>query len=88
MISPAGSSLFPPCFFLILCYYLKIYDRTEHREEHRTLRWFMGGNTMTLQAIKDKYIGKQLNLYLIDGEEVVLTENGVPSLSRIILVLL
>ena len=43
---------------------------------------------MTLQAIKDKYIGKQLNLYLIDGEEVVLTENGVPSLSRIILVLL
>ena len=32
---------------------------------------------MTLQAIKDKYIGKQLNLYLIDGEEVVLAENGV-----------
>ena len=31
---------------------------------------------MTLQAVKDKYIGKQLNLYLIDAEEVVLGENG------------
>ena len=31
---------------------------------------------MTLQAIKDKYIGKKLNLYLIDGEEVALSENG------------
>ena len=31
---------------------------------------------MTLQAVKDKYIGKRLNLYLIDGEEVVLAENG------------
>ena len=50
---------------------------TEHREEGKALRRFTGGNTMTLQAIKDKYIGKQLNLYLIDGEEVVLAENGV-----------
>ena len=32
---------------------------------------------MTLQEIKDKYTGKRLNLYLIDGEEVVLAENGV-----------
>ena len=32
---------------------------------------------MTLQAIKDKYVGKQLELYLIDGEEVVLGEDGV-----------
>ena len=32
---------------------------------------------MTLQAIKDKYIGKQLELYLIDGEEVALDGNGM-----------
>ena len=32
---------------------------------------------MTLQAVKDKYIGKQLEFYLIDGEEVVLGEDGV-----------
>ena len=31
---------------------------------------------MTLQDIQDKYIGKKLNLYLIDGEEVTLSENG------------
>ena len=31
---------------------------------------------MTLQAVKDKYIGKQLELYLIDGEEVSLAEDG------------
>ena len=31
---------------------------------------------MTLQDIKDKYIGKKLELYLIDGEEVVLAEDG------------
>ena len=31
---------------------------------------------MTLQAVKDKYIGKRLNLYLIDGEEVALADNG------------
>ena len=31
---------------------------------------------MTLQAIKDKYVGKQLEIYLIDGEEVTLTEDG------------
>lgn len=31
---------------------------------------------MTLQEIKDKYTGKKLNLYLIDGEEVVLSETG------------
>ena len=31
---------------------------------------------MTLQAIQDKYLGKKLNLYLIDGEEVSL-KNGV-----------
>ena len=30
---------------------------------------------MTLQAVKDKYIGKRLNLYLIDGEEVSLSED-------------
>ena len=32
---------------------------------------------MTLQTIQDKYIGKQLNLYLIDGEEVTLDKEGV-----------
>ena len=32
---------------------------------------------MTLQAIQDKYIGKRLELYLIDGEEVALNEEGV-----------
>ena len=32
---------------------------------------------MTLQAAKDKYVGKRLNLYLIDGEEVVLSESGI-----------
>ena len=32
---------------------------------------------MTLQAVQEKYIGKRLNLYLIDGEEVVLDEGGV-----------
>lgn len=32
---------------------------------------------MTLQTIKDKYIGSKLNLYLIDGEEVALGEDGV-----------
>ena len=31
---------------------------------------------MTLQAVKDKYIGKQLELYLIDGEEVSLDKDG------------
>lgn len=31
---------------------------------------------MTLQAIQEKYLGKRLNLYLIDGEEVTLSENG------------
>ena len=31
---------------------------------------------MTLQTIQEKYIGKRLNLYLIDGEEVALSENG------------
>ena len=31
---------------------------------------------MTLQTIQEKYIGKRLNLYLIDGEEVSLGENG------------
>ena len=31
---------------------------------------------MTLQAVKDKYIGKKLELYLIDGEEVTLHEDG------------
>ena len=34
---------------------------------------------MTLQNIKEKYIGKQLDLYLIDGEEVVLDESGMLS---------
>ena len=32
---------------------------------------------MNLQTIQDKYIGKRLNLYLIDGEEVTLDENGM-----------
>ena len=32
---------------------------------------------MTLQAVKDKYIGKKLDLYLIDGEEVALSKEGV-----------
>lgn len=31
---------------------------------------------MTLQTIQDKYLGKRLNLYLIDGEEVSLSKNG------------
>ena len=31
---------------------------------------------MTLQAIQEKYIGKRLDLYLIDGEDVTLSENG------------
>ena len=31
---------------------------------------------MTLQEIEKKYIGKRLNLYLIDGEEVVLDKEG------------
>ena len=31
---------------------------------------------MTLQEIKDKYTGKRLNLYLIDGEEVSLSDSG------------
>ena len=31
---------------------------------------------MTLESIKQKYIGKRLDLYLIDGEEVTLSENG------------
>ena len=31
---------------------------------------------MTLQNIQTKYIGKQLDLYLIDGEEVILDEKG------------
>lgn len=31
---------------------------------------------MTLQAIQEKYIGKRLNLYLIDGEEVTLSKTG------------
>ena len=31
---------------------------------------------MTLQAIKEKYVGKRLNLYLIDGEEVVCDQDG------------
>ena len=29
---------------------------------------------MTLQMIQDKYLGKRLNLYLIDGEEVEIYE--------------
>lgn len=32
---------------------------------------------MTLQAIKEKYTGKKLELYLIDGEEVTLDEKGL-----------
>jgi len=32
---------------------------------------------MTLQAIKDRYIGKKLDLYLIDGEEVALDQSGL-----------
>ena len=32
---------------------------------------------MTLQMIQEKYIGKRLNLYLIDGEEVAFDETGV-----------
>ena len=31
---------------------------------------------MTLQTIKDKYLGKRLDLYLIDAEEVLLNKNG------------
>lgn len=31
---------------------------------------------MTLQTIQEKYIGKRLNLYLIDGEEVTLSKTG------------
>ena len=31
---------------------------------------------MTLQTIQEKYIGKRLNLYLIDGEEVCLSKTG------------
>ena len=31
---------------------------------------------MTLENIKDKYTGKKLDLYLIDGEEVVLNDEG------------
>ena len=31
---------------------------------------------MTLEMIQAKYIGKQLNLYLIDGEEVALSKTG------------
>jgi len=31
---------------------------------------------MTLQTIQDKYLGKRLNLYLIDGEEVTLSKTG------------
>ena len=34
---------------------------------------------MTLEAIKNKYVGKKLNLYLIDAEEVVLSESGTLS---------
>jgi hypothetical protein len=37
---------------------------------------FTGGIAMTLQAIKEKYVGKQLNLYLIDGEEVACDQAG------------
>lgn len=32
---------------------------------------------MTLQMIQDKYLGKRLNLYLIDGEEVSLSKTGL-----------
>lgn len=31
---------------------------------------------MTLQEIQEKYVGKQLNFYLIDGEEVSLSKTG------------
>ena len=31
---------------------------------------------MTLQTIQENYIGKRLNLYLIDGEEVSLSKTG------------
>ena len=31
---------------------------------------------MNLQTIRDQYLGKRLNLYLIDGEEVTLGEDG------------
>lgn len=31
---------------------------------------------MTLQTIQEKYLGKRLNLYLIDGEEVSLSQTG------------
>lgn len=31
---------------------------------------------MTLQTIQENYIGKKLNLYLIDGEEVALSKTG------------
>ena len=31
---------------------------------------------MTLQTVQEKYLGKQLNLYLIDGEEVTLSKTG------------
>lgn len=31
---------------------------------------------MTLQMIQEKYIGKRLNLYLIDGEDVTLDKSG------------
>ena len=31
---------------------------------------------MTLQAVKDKYVGKRLNLYLIDAEEVAVDQEG------------
>ena len=31
---------------------------------------------MTLQNIQEKYLGKRLNLYLIDGDEVALSETG------------
>ena len=31
---------------------------------------------MNLQTIQDKYLGKRLNLYLIDGEEVNLGQTG------------
>ena len=32
---------------------------------------------MTLKTIRDKYLGKRLNLYLIDGEEVALDKTGI-----------
>jgi len=31
---------------------------------------------MTLQMIQEKYLGKRLDLYLIDGEEVLLEKDG------------